>query len=308
MFLVLQWYFIPRSRHCGLIATQSEIPLLWEHVLLVWWFFATPVFFDVFVFLQVPVFLVSQWCICSKSLVGQRWCLTSCSAIFVWLQFYMRSYACWIATLWHETYAVWDSSAFREFFISFFLDRCRLLFVWLVCPLTGPRVLGITVVLYSEIATLWLHSHSVWDSSGFRARFSSLMVLCHSRFVWRVCVPTGSRVLGITVVYLFEILGWSSLMFEMMFGNFRLTAVLEAVICLLDRNTVAWYPFSLIFVPFWADLIISLKLCRFFFIWQIVFFPVPVFFVSNWYISSRSLVGQRWCLRWCLVIFVWLQC
>ena len=196
----------------------------------------------------------------------------------------------------------------ESFSLVFFLDRCRLLFVWLVCPLTGPRVLGITVVLYSEIATLWLHSHSVWDSSGFRARFSSLMVLCHSRFVWRVCVPTGSRVLGITVVYLFEILGWSSLMFEMMFGNFRLTAVLEAVICLLDRNTVAWYPFSLIFVPFWADLIISLKLCRFFFIWQIVFFPVPVFFVLNWYISSRSLVGQRWCLRWCLVIFVWLQC
>ena len=152
------------------MATQSEIPLLLEHVLLVWWFFATPVFFDVFVFLQDPVFLVSQWCVCSKSLVGQRWCLTSCSVIFVWLQFYMRSSACRIATLWHDTHSVW---------LSF---------------------------------------------------------------------------------------------------------------------------------HFWAHLIISLKLCRFSFIWQIVFFPVPVFFVLNWYISSRSLVGQRWCLRWCLVIFVWLQC
>ena len=115
------------------------------------------------------MFLVSQCGICSKSLVGQRWCLTSCSAVFVWLQFYMRSYACWIATLWHDTYAVWDSSAFRECCISFFLDRCRLLFVWLVCPLTGPRVLGITVVLYSEIATLWHDTHSVWFSFHFWA-------------------------------------------------------------------------------------------------------------------------------------------
>ena len=245
----------------------------------------------------------------------------------------MRSSACWIATLWHDTYAVWDSSAFRDCFISFFLDRCRLLFVWLVFPLTGPRVLGITVVLYSEIATLWhdthsvwfsflfwapliiswklyrfsfiwqivffpvsvffvlhwyissrslvghrwclrwcsvyfvwlqrdmrssacwiatlwLDSHSVWDSSAFRARFISVMVLCHSRFLWRVCVPTGSRVLGITVVCLFKILGWSTLMFDVMFGYFRLTAVLHALICLPDRNTVAWYPFSLTFVPF----------------------------------------------------------
>ena len=136
----------------------------------------------------------------------------------------MRSSACWIATLWHDTYAVWDSSAFRDCFISFFLDRCRLLFVWLVFPLTGPRVLGITVVLYSEIATLWHDTHSVW--------FSFL---------------------------------------------------------------------------FWAPLIISWKLYRFSFIWQIVFFPVSVFFVLHWYISSRSLVGHRWCLRWCSVYFVWLQ-
>ena len=183
--MVLLWYFIPRSRHCGLMATQSEIPLLLEHVLLVWWFFATPVFFDVFVFLQDHVFLVSQWCICSKTLVGHRWCLTWCLVIFVWLQCDMRSSACWIATL-------------------------------------------------------WLDGHSVWDSSAFRLRFISVMVLCHSRFLWRVCVPTGSRVLGITVVYLFENLGWSSLMFDMMFGNFRLTAVWHALICLLDRNTVAW--------------------------------------------------------------------
>ena len=156
----------------------------------------------------------------------------------------------WLPTLWHDTYAVWDSSAFRDCFISFFLDRCRLLFVWLVFPLTGPRVLGITVVLYSEIATLWLDGHSVWDSSAFRARFISVMVLCHSRFLWRVCVPTGSRVLGITVVYLFENLGWSSLMFDMMFGNFRLTAVWLALICLLDRDTVAWWPLSLRFLCF----------------------------------------------------------
>ena len=106
------------SRYCGLIATQSEIPLLLEHVLLVWWFFATPVFFDVFVFLQVPVFLVSQWCVCSKSLVGQRWCLTSCSVIFVWLQCDMRSSACWIATLWLDSHLIWDSSPFRARFFS----------------------------------------------------------------------------------------------------------------------------------------------------------------------------------------------
>ena len=193
MFLVLQLYFIPRSRHCGLIATQSEIPLLLEHVLIVWWFFATPVLFDVFVFL--PVVLVLQWYARSRSLVGQRWCLTWCLVIFVWLQCYMRSSACWIATL-------------------------------------------------------WLDSHSVWDSSAFRARFISVMVLCHSRFLWRVCVPTGSRVLGITVVCLFEMLGWSTLMFDVMFGYFRLTAVLHALICLPDRNTVAWNPFSLTFVPF----------------------------------------------------------
>ena len=167
MFLVLQWYFIPRSRHCGLIATQSEIPLLLEHVLLIWWFFATPVLFDVFVFL--PVVLVLQWYAGSRSLVGQRWCLTWCLVIFVWLQCYMRSYACWIVTLWHDT-------------------------------------------------------HSVWFSFHF-----------------------------------------------------------------------------------WAHLIISSKLCRFSFIWQIVIF-VSVFLVSEWCICSKSLVGHRWCLRWCSVIFVWLQC
>ena len=143
------------------------------------------------------MFLVSQCGICSNSLVGQRWCLTWCLVIFVWLQCYMRSYACWIATLWHDTYAVWDSPAFRECFISFF-GSVSVIVCWLVFPLIGPRVLGITVVLYSEIATLWLDSHSVWDSSAFRARFISLMVLCHSRFVWRVCIP--SRGFGITVV------------------------------------------------------------------------------------------------------------
>ena len=172
----------------------------------------------------------------------------------------MRSSACWIATLWHDTYAVWDSSAFRDCFISFFLDRCRLLFVWLVFPLTGPRVLGITVVLYSEIATLWLDGHSVWDSSAFRARFISVMVLCHSRFFWRVCVPTGSRVLGITVACLFEILGWSTLIFDVMFGNFRLTAVLHALICLLDRNTVACVPFLSSFNNFMETLPVFLYL------------------------------------------------
>ena len=171
------------SQHCGMIPIQSEIPLLLEHVLLVWWFFATPVLFDVFVFL--PVVLVLQWYARSKSLVGHRWRLRWCSVIFVWLQCDMRSSACWIPTL-------------------------------------------------------WLDTHLIWDSSAFRARFISVMVFCHSRFLWRVCVPTGSRVLGITVVCLFEILGWSTLMFEMMFGNFCLTAVWHALICLLNRNTVAW--------------------------------------------------------------------
>ena len=181
MFLVLQWYFIPRSRHCGLIATQSEIPLLLEHVLLIWWFFATPVLFDVFVFL--PVVLVLQWYARSRSLVGQRWCLTWCLVIFVWLQCYMRSYACWIATLWHDT-------------------------------------------------------HSVWFSFHFWAHLILSLELCRFSFILQF-VFSCRRVLGITVVYLFEILGWSSLMFEMMFGNFRLTAVWHALICLLDRNTVA---------------------------------------------------------------------
>ena len=182
------------SQHCGMIPIQSVFPLLLELVLLVWWFFAIPVFFDVFVFLQVPVFLVSQWCVFSNSLVGQRWCLTSCSVIFVWLQFYMRSSACWIATLWHDT-------------------------------------------------------HSVWFSIHFWAHLLISLKLCRFSFIWQF-VFSCLRVLGITVVYLFENLGWSSLMFDMMFGNFRLTAVLHAVICLLDRNTVAWYPFSLIFLCF----------------------------------------------------------
>ena len=87
--------------------------------------------FDLFVFLQVPVFLVSQWCVFSKSLVGHRWCLRWFSVIFVWLQFYIRSFACWIATLWHDTYAVWDSSALRECFISFFESLS--VFVYLAC-------------------------------------------------------------------------------------------------------------------------------------------------------------------------------
>ena len=187
-----------------------------------------------------------------------------------------------------------------------FLDRCRFLFVWLVCPLTGPPVLGITVVLYSEIATLWLDSHSVWDSSALRARFFSLMVLCHSRFVWRVCFPSCG--FGITVVRSFEILGWSALMFDMMFGNFCLTAVLHAVICLLDRNTVAWYPFSLIFLRFLSSFNNFIETLPVFVYLTNCVFIVPVFLVSQWCICSKSLVGHRWCLRWCSVIFVWLQC
>ena len=145
VFLVLQWYFISRSRHCGSIATKSEIPLLLEHVLLVWRFFATHVLFDVFVF--PPVVFVLQWYALSRSLVGQRWCSTWCLVIFVWLQCDMRSSACWIAKLWHDTYAV-EIPLLLENVSLVFLDRCRFLFVWLVCPSTGPRVLGITVVLY----------------------------------------------------------------------------------------------------------------------------------------------------------------
>ena len=266
------------SQHCGMIPIQSDFPLLLEHVLLVWWFFATPVFFGVFVFLQVPVFLVSQWCVCSKSLVGQRWCLTSCSVIFVWLQFYMRSSACWIATLWHDTHSVWFSIHFwAHLLIS--LKLCRFSFIWQIVffpvsvffvlhwyvssrSLVGHRwcltscsvnFLWLQRDMRSSacwIATLWHDTHSVCFSSAFRARFISVMILCHYRFLWRVCVPTGSRVLGITVVCLFEILGWSTLMFDVMFGIFRLTAVLHALICLLDRNTVAWYLRSLRFLCF----------------------------------------------------------
>ena len=261
-----------------MIPIQSDFPLLLEHVLLVWWFFATPVFFGVFVFLQVPVFLVSQWCVCSKSLVGQRWCLTSCSVIFVWLQFYMRSSACWIATLWHDTHSVWFSIHFwAHLLIS--LKLCRFSFIWQIVffpvsvffvlhwyvssrSLVGHRwcltscsvnFLWLQRDMRSSacwIATLWHDTHSVCFSSAFRARFISVMILCHYRFLWRVCVPTGSRVLGITVVCLFEILGWSTLMFDVMFGIFRLTAVLHALICLLDRNTVAWYLRSLRFLCF----------------------------------------------------------
>ena len=202
------------------------------------------------VFFPVSVFLVSQWCICSKSLVGHRWSLRWFSLIFVWLQCDMRSSACWIATL-------------------------------------------------------WLDSHSFWDSSAFRARFFGVMVLCHSRFVWRVCIPSCG--FGITVVRSFEILGWSALMFDMMFGNFRLTAVLNAVIYLLDRNTVAWYPFSLIFLPF-------LSWFNTFFETLPVLFYLTIFFLSpcSWYHSGvfvrNPWFGHRWCLRWCSLIFVWLQC
>ena len=121
--LGLQWYFIPRSRHCGLIATQSEIPLLLEHVLSVR-FFATHVLFDVFVFL--PVVFVLQWYARSRYLVGQRWCLTWCLVIFVLLQCYMRSYACWIATLtWYPF-----SLIFLPFLSSFnsFIETLPVLF------------------------------------------------------------------------------------------------------------------------------------------------------------------------------------
>ena len=69
-----------------------------------------------------------------------------------------------------------------------------------------------------------------------------------------------------------------------------------------DTKSV-WFPFH-----FWAHLIISLKLCRFSFIWKLVSLPVRVFLVSRWYYWSRSLVGQRWCLTWCPVISVWLHC
>ena len=175
-----------------------------------------------------------------------------------------------------------------------FLDRCRLLFVWLVCPLTGPPVLGITVVLYSEIATLWLDSHSVWDSSAFRARFISLMVLCHSRFVWRVCIPSCG--FGITVVRSFAILGWPALMFEMMFDNFRLTAVLHAVICLLDRNTVAWYPFSLIFLPFLSSFNTFIRTLPVLFYLTICFFLSP----CSWYHSGVFVRNP-----WLVIVDVW---
>ena len=187
------------------------------------------------------MFLVLQWYFIPRSLVGQRWCLTWGSVIFNWLHCYMRSSTCWIATL-------------------------------------------------------WLDSHSVWDSSAFRARFFSVMVLCHSRFLWRVCVPTGSRVLGITVVCLFEILGWSALMFEMKFGNFRLTAVLHAVICLLDRNTVAWYPFSLIFLPFLSSFNTFIETLPVLFYLTICFFLSPY----SWYHSG--VIDRN---PWLVIVDVW---
>ena len=242
-----------------------------------WWFFATPVFFDVFVFLQVPVFLVSQWCVCSKSLVGQRWCLTSCSVIFVWLQFYMRSSACRIATLWHDTHSVWLSFHFWAHIIIS-LKLCRFSFIWQIVffpvpvffvlnwyissrSLVGQRwclrcclVIFVWLQCYMRsyscwIATLWHDTHSVWFSFHFWAHLILSLKLCRFSFISQF-VFSRLRVLGISVVCLFEILGWSSLMFEMMFGDFRLTAVWHALICLLDRNTVAWYLRSLRFLCF----------------------------------------------------------
>ena len=273
------------SQHCGMIPTQSEIPLLlenvslvffdrcrllfvwlvcpstgprvlgitvvlcseiatlwldshsvWdslllEHVLLVWWFFATHVLFEEFVFL--PVVFVLQRYARSRSLVGQRWCLTWCLVIFVLLQCYMRSYACWIATLWH-------------------------------------------------------HTHSVWFSFHFWAHLILSLKLCRFSFISQF-VFSCLRVLGIAVVSLFEILGWSSLMFEMIFGNFRLTAVWHALICLLDRKTVKWYlrsrdssAFRECFISFFWIVVAS---CLFgLFVLQ----PVPVFLVLQWYFIPRS--------------------
>ena len=75
-----------------------------------------------------------------------------------------------------------------------------------------------------------------------------------------------------------------------------------------DRDTVAWYPFSLIFVPFLSSFNNFIEtLPVFLYLANCVFSCLRVF-VFHWYLSSRSLVGHRWCLRWCLVIFVWLQC
>ena len=229
-----------------------------------------------------------------------------------------------IATLWHDTHSVWFSFLFwahlliswklyRFFFIwqivffpvsVFFvlhwyissrslvghrwcLRWCSVIFLWLQCDMRSSAC---------WIATLWLDSHSVWDSSAFRACFTSVMVLCHSRFLWRVCVPTGSRGFGITVVRSFEILGWSALMFEMMFGNFRLTAVLHAVICLLDRNTVAWYPFSLIFLPFLSSFNTFLETLPVLFYLTICFFLSP----CSWYHSGVVVRNP-----WLVIVDVW---
>ena len=226
------------SQHSGMIPTQSEPPLPLEHVSSVFLTVANSRLFELFVFFVVALLTVLQCYISSRSLVGQRWCLRWCSVFFVWLECYMRSSACWIATMWPDTYALWDSSAFRECFISF-LDRCRFLFVWHVCPLTGPRALCITVVLYSEI------------------------------------------------------LGWSALMFDVRIGNFQLTALLCALICLLDRDTVAWYPFSLIFLHFF-ELI-------YYFQWNFAGFLLYdklCFFLSpcSWY-HSGVLIRNPWLIN-----------
>ena len=150
----------------------------------------------------------------------------------------MRSSACWITTLWHDTQSVWFSLLFWALLVLS-MNFCRFWLICLVCPFSSPMFL----------VSQWdIRSRSL---VGQRWCFTWWPVI----FVWLQCYQRPS-VCWITTLW--------------------------------NGTKSVWFPFH-----FWAHLKISMKLCRFSFIWKVVFLPVPVFLVSQWYNSSRSSVGQR---------------
>ena len=173
-------------------------------------------------------------------------------------------------------------------------------------------IFRLTAVLQAPICVLNRNTAEWYQVSlvslPFLSSFNNFAETLPFLFYLKTCNFACPRVLGITVIILVEIPGWSTMMFDVMSSNFRLTALWHALDCLLDRNTVAWYPVSLIFLPFLSSLVFLMKVCRFWLFCLVCPFSSPMFLVSQWDIRSRSLVGQRWCLTWCPVIFVWLQC
>ena len=174
----------------------------------------------------------------------------------------------------------------------------------------------LTAVLHAPICLLNRNTVAWYPVSlvflPFWAHLIISMKRCSFSFIWKLVFFACPRVLGVTVIYQVEIPSWSTIMFDVMSGNFRLTAVWHSLITTLCACciTTLWHDAQSVwfYFLFWAHLVVSMKVCRLSFIWKVVFLPVPVFLVSQWYISSRSLVHQRWSLTWCPVIFVWLHC